>query len=103
MALTVVALVVTGCNDSALTKQELVVTFSQGAPQSAHLAALRACAHVTPAATPEPYQVSKLASDNVGNVRFRIDHADDKQVATLEDCLSRQPDVEGVYVPDYTD
>ena len=46
---------------------------------------------------------SKLASDAVGDVRFRIDHADDKDFALLTECLNKQPGVAGVDVPDLTD
>ena len=35
-------------------------------------------------------------SDAVGDVRFRVDHADDKDLAMLTECLNRQPGVEGV-------
>jgi len=96
-------LAVSGCNDSALTKRELVVYFNDNSPESVHLAALRACGHATPEATPEPFATSSLQSNNVGDVRFRIDHADDKALATLENCLSRQPGVVGVDIPDLTD
>jgi hypothetical protein len=92
-----------GCNSSALTKRELVVYFGPNAPSSDHVAALRACSHVTPAATPEPIIKSNLVSDSVGDVRFRIDHADDQQLAHLEECLNRQPGVVGVDIPDLTD
>jgi hypothetical protein len=93
----------TGCNSSALTKVELVVYFQQGAPMSDHVAALHACAHASPEATPEPITKSNLASDAVGDVRFRIDHADDKQIALLTECLNKQPGVVGVDIPDLTD
>jgi hypothetical protein len=95
--------VLTGCNDSALTKRELVVYFSENAPASQHLAVLKACAHATPAAVPEPVITSKYVSDSVGDVRFRVDHASDKQLATLYSCLERQPGVRGVDIPDLTD
>jgi hypothetical protein len=98
-----VAAGVTGCNDSALTKVELVVYFNQNAPLSDHAAALKACAHVTPEAIPEPIVKSTIASDAVGDVRFRIDHADDKELAELTECLNKQPGVAGVDTPDLTD
>jgi hypothetical protein len=96
-------LVLAGCNASALTKRELVVYFTPDATQSQHLAALDACAHVTPEATPEPFSTTGPAADTVGNVRFRIDHADDKALAELETCLSKQPGVQGADIPDLTD
>jgi hypothetical protein len=91
-----------GCNASALSKQELVVYFNQDAPAADHTAALRACAHATPDATPEPITTSSLPSNAVGDVRFRIDHADDKQVALLTECLAKQPGVKGFDIPDLT-
>jgi hypothetical protein len=97
---TAVMITVSGCNAS---KQELVVYFAENAPQSEHVAALHACAHATPQATPEPIENSNLVSNSVGNVRFRIDHTNDKQLAILESCLGRQKGVVGVDIPDYTD
>jgi hypothetical protein len=80
-----------------------VVYFSQNAPATDHVAALHACAHVTPEATPEPLPASSLPSNAVGDIRFRIDHADDKQIALLTECLNKQPGVRGVDTPDLTD
>jgi hypothetical protein len=94
---------VTGCNTSALDKVELVVYFQQNAPASDHTNALHACAHAAPNAYPEPITKSNLVSDSVGDVRFRIDHADDKDIALLTECLSKQPGVVGVDTPDLTD
>jgi len=91
-----------GCNASSLSKVEMVVYFQPNAPLSDHAAALKACAHASPEAIPEPIVKSRYASDAVGDVRFRIDHADDKQVALLTECLNKQPGVEGVDVPDLT-
>ncbi|HEX3824446.1 MAG TPA: hypothetical protein VHV79_08275 [Mycobacteriales bacterium] len=92
-----------GCNASALTKVELVVYFNPNAPISDHAAALKACGHVSPQAIPEPIVKSNLVSDNVGDVRFRIDHANDKELAELTECLNKQPGVVGVDTPDLTD
>jgi hypothetical protein len=94
---------VSGCNTSALTKVEMVVYFKQGAPISDHEAALKACAHSAPNVYAEPIVRSALPSDAVGDVRFRIDHADDKDLALLTECLNRQPGVAGVDTPDLTD
>jgi hypothetical protein len=97
------AAVVSGCNSSALTKREVVVYFTPNAPISDHAAALKACAHATPEATPEPIVKSNLVSDSVGDVRFRVDQANDKALAILTECLNRQPGVEGWDIPDLTD
>jgi hypothetical protein len=92
-----------GCNDAALTKVEMVVYFTPNAPESDHIAALKACSHVSPQDVPEPIQKSSLASNEVGDVRFRIDHANDKELAELTECLNKQAGVEGVDTPDMTD
>ncbi len=96
-------LAVAGCNSSSLTKQELVVYFNDNATEAQHVAALHACAHAAPAASPEPITTSKLPADQVGNVRFRVDHANDKDIALLTECLTKQPGVKGFDVPDLTD
>jgi hypothetical protein len=103
LALGSVGIGLAGCNTSALTKQEMVVYFKQGAPESDHVAALKACAHAAPNVNPEQLLKSNLVSDQVGDVRFRIDHADDKDQALLTECLNKQPGVAGVDVPDLTD
>jgi hypothetical protein len=94
---------VSGCNTSALTKRELVVYFADNASQAEHRAALTACAHATPSAHPEPFVEGNLASDSVGDIRFRIDHTDDHDLAILYACLNKQPGVKGVDIPDLTD
>lgn len=92
-----------GCNAASLSKVELVVYFTQNAPLADHTAALKACAHVTPETVPEPIVKSRFVSDGVGDVRFRIDHANDKEIAELTECLNKQPGVAGVNTPDLTD
>ena len=47
---------------------------------------------------------SNLASDPVGDVRFRIDHADDKDLAILTESASTSSRAShGVDIPDLTD
>ena len=91
-----------GCNTSSLTKREAVVYFSDTATESEHVNALNACAHVAPSVHAEPITKSTLPSNQVGNVRFRIDHADDKDIALLTECLDKQPGVKGFDIPDLT-
>ncbi len=86
---------VAGCNTSSLTKRELVVYFNQNATVAQQRSALAACSHVTTEATPEPFDPGNLPADSVGDVRYRIDHADDRSVALLENCLNKQPGVAG--------
>jgi hypothetical protein len=92
-----------GCNTSALTKVELVVYFQPGTTTAQKLTALNNCKHSTPAAVDEPVDHSGLPSDQIGDIRFRIDHADDKQVSELENCLHKQIGIQGVQIPDLTD
>jgi hypothetical protein len=91
-----------GCNTSSLSKRELVVHFSIDASAADHAAALAACSDVSTATVPEPMSTSSLPSQSVGDVRFRIDHANDRQVALLTECLDTQPGVVGVDTPDLT-
>jgi hypothetical protein len=80
-----------GCN---ATKRELVVVFASSATPAQHAAALHACAGAAAHATPEPMPTAGgrvVGSD----VRFRIDAANDRDIAKLESCLQRQAGVQG--------
>jgi uncharacterized protein YcsI (UPF0317 family) len=83
--------------DAALGKQELVVAFRPGTSQDAMMKARSACSNV-PSATPEPVPTGASATSGVYDVRFRIDHASEADVARLEQCLSRFPSIQGVNV-----
>jgi hypothetical protein len=96
-------LLLAGCNDSALTKRELVFYFTPSSTAAEQETALHACIHVTPEATPEPFNTTGPNADLVGDVRFRIDHANDKAIAQLEDCMNKQRGIAGVDIPDLTD
>lgn len=102
LGVAVVLAALTGCNDSALTKRELVVYFNATATDAQQRATLKACSGVAPHTSPEPILVSKYASDRVGAVRFRVDHASDHDLAVLYRCLHDQPGVVGVDIPDLT-
>lgn len=77
--------------------------FSSSATTSQQLAARAACSHVNPQSVPEPVTHSKYLSAQLNDIRFRIDHANDKQIAQLESCLGHQPGVVGFDIPDFTD
>jgi hypothetical protein len=83
-----------GCNGS-ISKRELVVHMAPTATPEQHAAALDACAHASPKASPEPIVHNSYAVSRVADVRFRIDHADDGDIAELERCLAQQPGVLG--------
>ncbi|HVX69657.1 MAG TPA: hypothetical protein VHA79_08215 [Mycobacteriales bacterium] len=95
-----IAAAVSGCNAAALSKREMVVHFDPSATTEQHRAALDACAHVTTAATPEPFSTTGPVSNQINNVRYRIDHANDRDIALLTTCLSKQPGVIGEDIPD---
>ncbi len=87
----------TGCAkfDAALGKQEVVVTFQTGTTKATRLEVRAACSHI-PNAKPEPLPTDHLASDQLYNVIYRVDHADNAQVAQLYQCLQKYPAVAGV-------
>ena len=76
-------------------RRELVVVFSADATPAMHAAALRACTGVAPNSSPEPIVPSSFSASRISDVRFRIDHANDHDIAQLQACLSKQPGVVG--------
>lgn len=100
VALPALILLVAGCGRYAdrLTAREVVVSFDRVATQGQHDAARRACSGL-PRTSPEPAPRSTLAAGRAGDVRFRVDRADDADLARLFDCLGRQPGVRGVSPP----
>jgi hypothetical protein len=89
----------TGCNP-VLSKREIVVHFTQSATEAQHRAALTACTGVAPHTSPEPIVHDRYASSLVDDIRFRVDKADDHDLAQLFDCLGKQPGVLGVSDPE---
>src|SRR3954454_5836131 len=89
---------VAGCN-AALSKREVVVHFTPQATSVQHRDALDACADASPHASPEPIVHDRYASSRGDDIRFRIDKANDSDLARLYNCLSRQPGVVGVSDP----
>jgi hypothetical protein len=88
---------VAGCGHlgANLRQREIVVRFAPDATPEQHRAVRAACDHV-PGTTAEPLPTSTLASVRLSDVRFRVDDADDAQLAKLEACLSKFPFVAGV-------
>ena len=89
------AVSVTGCN---ATRRELTVVFTPSASDAQRVAAWHACTGAAPHTSPEPIPTP---SGNRGIerqgplVRFRIDAANDQNIARLEECLGKQPGVQG--------
>jgi len=90
-----------GCNNPNLTRREAVVHFDQSATKADHDAARTACADAAPHASPEPApSASTRGVSPAYDVRFRIDHASDRDINQLEQCLRHQHGVVGVDIPD---
>ena len=97
----VVAASVGGCNSGNLSRRELVVHFDPAAPASDHVAVRAACATAAPHASPEPAPApTSRGIDSAYDVRFRIDHASDRDINQLVQCLRHQHGVVGEDIPD---
>lgn len=90
--------VLAGCGKYA-ARREVVVTFKPNATQAQHDAARAACTGVVARSTPVPKPTSTLPSVRLYDVRFRVDSANDGELAQLYDCLRRQPGVLGINLP----
>jgi len=88
----------TGCN-AALDKREVVVHFKSTATAEQHAAARDACADAAPHASPEPIVHNSFATTKIADIRFRVDKANDGDLAQLYKCLAKQPGVVGVSDP----
>ena len=88
---------VTGCAkfNAALGRQEAVVQFRNGTPNSTRLHVRTACSHI-PQARPEALPTDHRASDLLYDVRYRVDNASNAQIAELEQCLQKYPSVLGI-------
>ena len=95
--LAVLAPAAAGCAtfDRTFGKQEAIVQFRPQTPNSVRLQVRAACSHV-PQAIPEPLPTDHLASDQANDVRYRVDHASDGDLAKLQQCLQRFPSVVGI-------
>ncbi len=92
---------VAGCAqfDAALGQREAVVQFRSATPDSVRLKVRTACSGL-PAVTTEPLPTDGKASDELYDVRYRIDKASDAEVARLQQCLARFPPVAGLELLD---
>jgi hypothetical protein len=57
---------------------------------------LRACTGVAKNTSPEPITAGTHRVAPTSDVRFRIDNANDREIAQLETCLTKQAGVIGV-------
>lgn len=89
------ASLLSGCNG---TRRELTVVFTPGTTADQRAAVQRACAGAAPHTSPEPIPTpsGRRGIERSGSlVRFRIDSANDRDIARLEECLQKQPGVQG--------
>jgi len=96
--LAVLAPAVAGCAtfDRTFGKQEAVVQFQPQTSNSARLKVRAACSHV-PQAIPEPLPTGHADPGMAAyDVRYRVDHASDGDLAKLQQCLQRFPSVVGI-------
>jgi hypothetical protein len=101
-----VTLVATACNAnlySGLGRQVAEFTFSASATQAMRAHALKACSGLPGTkAYRLPPKNSSLASQ-IYDVRFDVTHADNLQLQRLISCMTKQPGVQGVNIPDQSD
>jgi hypothetical protein len=90
-----------GCNNANLSRRELVVHFTPDATRADHDNARSACTSAAPHASPEPAPApTSHGVDPAYDVRFRVDHASDRDLNQLVQCLRRQHGVLGFDLPD---
>lgn len=94
----VAALALVSTRLGSLVQREAVVAFSRTATPAQHRAARAACSGL-PNIVTEPPPRNTLRASQLNDVRFRVEKADDAELARLFDCLRRQPGVIGVDIP----
>lgn len=97
LAVVPILVTVVGCGRYG-AQREVVVTFQPAATKAQHDAARRACLGIARTVA-EPAPTSSLRSTQINDVRFRVDKANDGDLAKLYDCLRRQPGVIGIDLP----
>lgn len=98
--LAVAAVAMVSCRTTITLKREVVVVFKPGATAADRDRVRAACAAASPHASPEPQGPGTLKSSRVNDVRFRVDKADDSELNRLYGCLTKDPAVRGVRLPD---
>jgi hypothetical protein len=81
--------------NTALGKQEAVVSFRPGTSQAVMMKVRSACSGV-PGARPEAVPSNANATSGIYDVRFSVGQASDADIAKLEKCLSGFPSVQGI-------
>lgn len=84
-----------------LGQREAVVHFKHGTPR-ADRARVRADCASPPAVVAEPMGPGDRMHARLNDVRYRVDHASNSQIATMSACLTKYPSVVGVHLSDMT-
>ena len=92
--------VLTSCRTTVTFNREVVVVFKPGSTAADRDRVRALCTDVTPHASPEPQGPGTLKSSRLNDVRFRVDKADDSELAKLYACLTKDPAVRGVRLPE---
>ena len=94
----------TGCArfNASLGQRQAIVTFHSGTPVAQRLAVRAACARVRSVTAP-PLSADLKSPYALQPLIYRIDHATDADVASLEKCLAKFPSVAGITLQDSSD
>ena len=93
------AALLTSCRTTVTFNREVVVVFKPGSTAADRDRVRAECADASPHASPEPQGPGTLKSSRLNDVRFRVDKADDTELARLYACLTKDPSVRGVRLP----
>lgn len=100
VALGALLLAMAACRTTVSLNREVVVVFKPGATEVDRDRVRTACAGASPHASPEPEGAGSLKSSRVNDVRFRVDKADNAELNKLYTCLTADPSVRGVDLPE---
>jgi hypothetical protein len=95
---------VTGCSqfDKALGQRQAFVSFRSGATTAARLQVRAACGKL-PHVRPTPVATSVPLSSALSEVVFQINNAAPSDIARLQECLQKYPEVAGIDLQDSSD
>jgi hypothetical protein len=95
---------VTGCSqfDASLGRQQALISFSGGASNAVRLQVRAACGKL-PNVQPAPIAKNVPLTSALSEVTFEIDKADPADIARLEECLQKYPQVAGIDITDSSD
>lgn len=99
-ALSAAVLPLAGCRTTVSLNREVVVVFKPGSTEADRDRVRASCASASPHASPVPEGPGALKSSRVNDVRFRVDRAGNAELNKLYACLTADPSVRGVNLPE---